>query len=97
MVAAEDDDGVVERAGLAEGVDEHADFVVDVGAVGKVGAAGALDVLFRHFAAHEFDQSEQALGVGVLLVLRDVVLGHGDVDVFVSIPVLLAGRVGICM
>lgn len=95
MVTAEDNNGVVQQVRLAKRFNQHADLVVDVRAVGKVGSTRALDVFFLHFMAQVVGDCEQSLGVRILFVLWDVELGHRDVLALIAVPVLLSGRVRI--
>ncbi len=89
MVAAKDDDGVLIQAALLEHIEQLADAVVDVAHGAIVGAAGALDLLVAELGVPQVADLEQALAVGVLLLLGDLDLGQIDVDPLVEIPVLL--------
>lgn len=96
VIAAEDDDGVVHQAGLLQGVQKDANLVVNVGAVGKVGSSGPLDVFWSEIAVDEVDDLKQSLRVRVLLLLGNLVLGERNVDILVAVPVLLASGVRVC-
>ena len=93
VVAREHHDGVARQVRVAQQRHQLADLVVDVRAVGEVGAAGARDGLGRRCLVPRVDAVQDALRVWVLLGLRDRDGGFRDGHVGVLFPERLGGGV----
>ena len=77
-------------------VEQFANLIIEVGDIGEIGAAGAADLLFADLVVFVVVGIEDAFGMGVLIRVGDRAdLRHQVIAVFVEIPVLLAGHIGV--
>ena len=95
VVAREHDDGVVGQFAFPQGFKQLADLGVHIAARTKVGTPRAADRLVAQRLVPQVDHLEQALGVRVLLGLRQGVLRHRDVFIPVQVVKLGGNGVGV--
>ena len=89
MVAGENDNGVVVKTTVLEGLHELANVVVDIADRTVVSSLGPLDLLWSEIVVLEVHNVLETLAVGILLVLGNFDIRHVDVDILVHVPVLV--------
>lgn len=93
MVTGEEDDSIFVQAAVPERLEKLADAVVNIAYGSVVGTACPLDLLVREILVPKITNFEKPLAVGVLLVIGNPDLGHLNVDILVTVPVLLLNGV----
>jgi hypothetical protein len=93
MIATENDDGVIIQTAVLEGLQQFANAVINVRDGTIVGSTSTLDLFRSEFLVPEIADFQEALGVRILLFLRDGDFGKLNLNILIHVPVLFLNGV----